>query len=172
MAARVCDVDDCNSPHLAKGLCRRHYLDQPERRVAARAEVARWRLSDAGKAALKRRRESPEGKDGQARNMARYLETDKGRAYTNAAWLRTVLKRAVKVGATIGNVPVDTRAILLARYGETCLVDGCDNAATNVDHVVALASGGIHDIDNFQTLCGPCNKSKGAKTIDYRPRGV
>lgn len=31
-----------------------------------------------------------------------------------------------------------------------------------VDHVVAIARGGSNDIENLQTLCLPCNRSKGA----------
>jgi hypothetical protein len=32
-----------------------------------------------------------------------------------------------------------------------------------VDHCVALIAGGADHIDNYQTLCGTCNGSKGAK---------
>jgi HNH endonuclease len=32
-----------------------------------------------------------------------------------------------------------------------------------VDHVVAVANGGTDDMDNLQTLCQPCNSSKGAR---------
>ena len=169
MAARVCVTDGCVAPHLAKGLCSAHYDAQPGRRAASDARVALWRLTDEGQAARRRYRKSPEGKASQAASYVRYAETDNGRASAERTWLDKGLRRATKAGAVIGDIPADTRAILLARFGETCLVDGCNNAATDIDHVIALANGGVHDISNFQTLCGPCNKRKGTKTIDYRP---
>ena len=157
MATRVCDRGGCTVTHYAKGLCRTHYHQTPERRAASAVGMARWRAT-------------PEGLLASSEAKARYMATDKGRAdELERSWAKTALRRAIRAGAVIGDVPPDTRAILIARYGETCLVDGCDNAATDVDHVVALADGGIHDISNFQTLCNPCNQSKRTKTIDYRP---
>ena len=188
---RTCDTAGCAAPHKAKGLCQKHYNATPERRVThalstARyratpegkavqaAYSARWRATDAGRAmdaaAADRRRESTEGKATRAASTARYLETAQGRAWTERKWARVSLKRAIKAGAVIGDVPPDTRAILRARFGETCLVDGCDNPATDIDHVVALADGGIHDISNLQTLCGACNQSKGKSSADHRPK--
>lgn len=32
-----------------------------------------------------------------------------------------------------------------------------------VDHILPVARGGTNDFDNLQTLCGPCNASKGTK---------
>jgi|ERR1019366_6357041 hypothetical protein len=153
MAVRLCDIEGCVAPHKAKGLCQKHYNATPEQRTA----VARWAATDKGRAA-------------QAAYHSRYVATGKGKAaILESAWASGALGRATKAGAVIGNVPPDTRAILRERFGETCLVVGCDNAATDVDHVIALANGGVHDISNFQTLCGSCNSAKGAKGIDYRP---
>lgn len=45
-----------------------------------------------------------------------------------------------------------------------------DVARLTVDHIVPLTCGGTNLIDNIQPLCGPCNRSKGAKAIDYRFR--
>jgi len=189
MAARVCDLDDCSAPHLAKGLCGKHYRQTPERRAAGTAAMARylatdkgkaaaaacyalWRATDAGKAAHAaggaRYRATPKGKATVAAARILYAATDEGRAEAERKWAKAALGRATGHGAVIGDVPADTRAILRARFGETCLVDGCDNPATDIDHVVALANGGIHDISNFQILCGPCNKAKSTETIDYR----
>lgn len=43
----------------------------------------------------------------------------------------------------------------------------CQHCGTHcgltVDHVVPVSQGGSDDLDNLQTLCGPCNSSKGAR---------
>jgi len=173
VSTRVCDVEGCQSRHKAKGLCAAHYAQQPERLAATARNSARWYATPEGRtvqaAASARYNASDVGKSSHAAAVARYLDTDKGRAYSERNWVRDALRHATSWGAVIGEVPADTRAILLARFGETCLGDGCTNVATDVDHVIALANGGVHDISNFQTLCGSCNKAKGAETIDYRP---
>lgn len=67
----------------------------------------------------------------------------------------------------------DLRLLAIQRYGLICMCCGRENSRRfpiNVDHVkprkhfpeLAL------DIENLQVLCGPCNKRKGNKTIDYR----
>jgi len=173
MASRICDVKGCEKPHETKGLCAAHHYQTPEGKAAAAAAYARRCASPEAMAAKAAYQvlymATKAGKATRAAGHSRYAVTDKGKAWAERGWARVSLKRAVKAGAVIGDVPPDTRAILRGRFGETCLVDGCNNVATDVDHVIALANGGAHDISNFQTLCGSCNKSKGAKTIDYRP---
>jgi hypothetical protein len=149
------------------------YLATDKGKAAQAARYALWRATDAGNAAHTaggaRYRATPKGRATVAAARVLYAATDEGQAEAERKWAKAALKRAIGHGAVIGDVPPDTRAILRGRFGETCLVDGCNNVATDVDHVIALANGGAHDISNFQTLCGSCNKSKGAKTIDYRP---
>lgn len=55
---------------------------------------------------------------------------------------------------------------LCAYYGNVCL--RCGKEETTMDHIVPLSKGGPHSIENMQPLCGPCNSSKGTKSIDYR----
>lgn len=61
----------------------------------------------------------------------------------------------------------------VAKYGLICLSCGRENSRKfpiNIDHIkprkfypeLAL------DINNLQPLCGPCNKRKGNKTVDFR----
>ena len=38
------------------------------------------------------------------------------------------------------------------------------------DHVVSLKQGGDNGIDNIQPLCVTCNRVKGTKSVDFRPR--
>jgi 5-methylcytosine-specific restriction endonuclease McrA len=56
---------------------------------------------------------------------------------------------------------------LCGKYGNKCLC--CDKKKKlTPDHVFPVSKGGTSDISNIQPLCGPCNSSKGAKTVDYR----
>ena len=41
-----------------------------------------------------------------------------------------------------------------------------------MDHIVPIATGGIHDIINIQGLCRSCNAKKHTKVIDYRPNSL
>jgi hypothetical protein len=188
MTARTCDTAGCVAPHKARGLCQKHYNATPEHKSA----IARWAATVAGKASLAaatarymatdkgrashaaidaRYKVTGRGKALHAAYHARYRASDKGKAaILESAWASGALRRATKAGAAVGDVPPDTRAILRERFGETCLADGCDNPATDVDHVIALANDGVHDISNFQTLCGSCNSAKGKSGTDYRPK--
>jgi hypothetical protein len=44
----------------------------------------------------------------------------------------------------------------------TCRRCGSHRGLT-VDHITPVSKGGTDDLDNLQTLCGPCNSSKGAR---------
>jgi 5-methylcytosine-specific restriction protein A len=46
-----------------------------------------------------------------------------------------------------------------------CAAQGRTTAATQVDHIVALARGGTDDHDNLQGLCSECH---GIKTVEDR----
>jgi 5-methylcytosine-specific restriction endonuclease McrA len=75
-----------------------------------------------------------------------------------------------KVSAPGGHTHEEWLA-LKARYDYCCLRCGKHEPeiALTEDHVIPLARGGSDDIGNIQPLCKPCNSSKNAKTIDYRP---
>lgn len=67
----------------------------------------------------------------------------------------------------------ELRILAINKYGLVCLSCGRDNSRsfpTNIDHVKPrkLFPKLALDINNLQPLCGPCNKRKGNKTIDYR----
>lgn len=53
-----------------------------------------------------------------------------------------------------------TRAAVYARDGHRCRHCGIAENLS-VDHIQAWSKGGAHDMTNFQTLCRPCNSSKG-----------
>lgn len=55
---------------------------------------------------------------------------------------------------------------MLAEQNNTCVACPTNIATCYcVDHVIPLARGGTHWPSNLQLLCGPCNRSKGTKTM-------
>jgi 5-methylcytosine-specific restriction enzyme A len=67
-------------------------------------------------------------------------------------------------GTRAGRVPPQERARILARDGGVCQLGypGCTWHATEVDHIVPLASGGTADPDNLQAVCESCHVIKTA----------
>jgi 5-methylcytosine-specific restriction endonuclease McrA len=55
-------------------------------------------------------------------------------------------------------IPANEWAAKLADYGGCCAY--CGDAATERDHIVPLARGGTHTLDNLVPACGPCNRVK------------
>lgn len=51
-----------------------------------------------------------------------------------------------------------------------CKRQGYTRAATQVDHVLALANGGTDTADNLQSLCDDCHRMKTARDLGYRQR--
>lgn len=69
--------------------------------------------------------------------------------------------RALKLNATIG--PIDEAAIY-EQCGNKCTYCG-SKEKLSLDHVVALAAGGVHTQENLTVACKSCNSSKGAKPV-------
>jgi hypothetical protein len=63
------------------------------------------------------------------------------------------------------------REAVFAAYGRKCLKCGSDYKMA-IDHIIPVSCGGTNDTNNLQPLCGRCNSSKRAKTIDYRQVAV
>lgn len=59
---------------------------------------------------------------------------------------------------------------------QPCLQTNRVTPATQVDHKQARAAGGTDDLDNLQSICGPCHDAKTAKEAaqaqgrTYKPR--
>ena len=77
-------------------------------------------------------------------------------------------KRRAAKHASPGNFTAKEFEELCERYGNRCLCCGAEGGLLEADHVVPLTRGGSDDIGNIQPLCGVCNRSKFAKTVDYR----
>lgn len=55
---------------------------------------------------------------------------------------------------------------VFSRDGYQCVYCGEKEERLECDHVFPLSRGGVSTLDNLATSCKPCNRSKGAKTID------
>jgi 5-methylcytosine-specific restriction endonuclease McrA len=77
-------------------------------------------------------------------------------------------KRRAHLNNNGGNITAKEWVELKAKYGNKCIVPGCNRIDVQMDHVIPLSLGGTHTIDNVQPLCTHHNTSKKAKVIDYR----
>lgn len=53
------------------------------------------------------------------------------------------------------------RFLVFQRDAYTCRICKESGVKLEADHIVPHSRGGSNDIDNLQTLCGPCNRGKG-----------
>ena len=183
MAKATCTIDDCNRATHAKGLCKYHWSQTPERRESHRlaalaywkrnkdkdaANTRRWIAANPEKARAQRRRsmakwraENPEAAKAKmsewiAANPQRWTELT--RAYGGR-------RRARKAATQTG--PVDL-AQILERDGMVChICSGVIEAMTDLhfDHVIPLSKGGPHIAENIAPSHAQCNMHKGARLI-------
>lgn len=99
-------------------------------------------------------------------NRRKFAETERAyhRAHPEKMRERVRRRRARLRGAR--RVAVVTEAQVIAAYGERCYL--CDApleaVPMHLDHVVPLARGGAHTLENLRPSCARCNLRKGAKT--------
>lgn len=55
------------------------------------------------------------------------------------------------------------RKMVLARDNHICVIHGCNNLATEVDHIRPKTAGGTDAPENLQSLCKSCHSKKTAK---------
>lgn len=64
-------------------------------------------------------------------------------------------------------VTPDIRLRIFERDKYKCQSCGAPSSSVlEIDHVMPISRGGSSDDDNLQVLCAPCNRSKGAKTLE------
>lgn len=72
-------------------------------------------------------------------------------------------RRALKMSVADGTVSAAVVAELMAN-NPACTY--CGQPGSTLDHVVPLARGGRHSIENLTVACVSCNSSKGAKLLE------
>ncbi len=158
---------------------RARYANNVEERRAWNRAYAR---SERGKATRRRYDEARGRQARQARQRERYqadseyrektqarnrrLSRERWHASPHAAKVHNYYWRARQHGVA-GTWTARDWEELCAHYGNRCLACGSAGPLT-VDHVIPLEKGGTNDISNIQPLCGPCNRRKGTRIIDYR----
>lgn len=141
---------------------REHYLANKER---YQARHRAWREANPGRNAELAREWRQANPERAAQGVRRWNQENPERALE-----RSRRRRARRQEATVESFTADE---LLASWAERGL-SGCtycpDGEYEHADHVVPLARGGSHSIDNLVPACERCNTSKGAKLLaDWLP---
>lgn len=63
------------------------------------------------------------------------------------------------------SIPLDIIRQVTDHYGEVCFYCGVECGPFEIDHVHPWSRGGEHSFENLVVSCRPCNRSKGAKTL-------
>lgn len=79
---------------------------------------------------------------------------DRRRATMHKDWEYTHRRRCIKLGIT-AVIESFTCDDLVERWGDACV--DCGGTWTDVEHVVPVAAGGPHSLENCRPACRPCN---------------
>lgn len=151
-----------NLPHRIKA--RRKYQEEHKEQIAEYKKA--WAETNAARMAAHKR-------EHYERNREEIIARSEEWGKNNAEKVRQFkannrrMRRAAK-HASPGNFTAKEFEDLCERYANRCLCCGIEDVLLEADHVVPLTRGGSDDISNIQPLCGYCNRSKSAKTVDYR----
>jgi hypothetical protein len=63
-------------------------------------------------------------------------------------------------------LPEAVRSLVVERDGFICSYCGADEGPFEIDHIRAVVHGGDDALDNLCIACMPCNRSKGAKSLE------
>lgn len=176
-----CTVDDCERATYAKGICQYHREQTPERREVHRlASLAYWKRNKDKGAAYQRRwiAANPEkARENRRRSMAKWRAANPEAAKAKMSeWIAANPGRWTELTRAYGgrrrarkaatqNGPVDL-AQILERDGMICHI--CSGAIESMadlhfDHVIPLAKGGPHTMENIAPSHAQCNMHKGAR---------
>lgn len=138
------------------------YLYRGDRqcKTCRREHAATWRAKNGQYIAEKNQAYYAANGDVMRESARRWQQENRDRAN-----LTSRLKKQRRRAA--GVLTPDEWLAVLDEFGHICLACGSDGPLT-VDHVIPISTGGLNVRENVQPLCGPCNSSKGAKSIDYR----
>jgi 5-methylcytosine-specific restriction endonuclease McrA len=170
-AARLAQSKEYDAAHRdeRKAATRRRYLANKEKHLAQtqawakanpdrrRAIYARSYQKHAEERRQKAREREAKDRKGAVARVTAYRQTERGALVARAAAAR----RRARVKAAKGAVSTDQMQAILA--APRCYICGKrftkSNPAT-VDHVIALANGGDHDLANLAPAHQSCNASK------------
>jgi len=173
--------------HSAKGQAvQAKYTVSPKGRATTRRHAAKRRLTQKYRAYQAAYRVSEKGRAAQAkfrasakagRGQAKYIASDRGRAtrakYDASDKGRSAARaKCARRRALIRGVTCDEAEQIKAFYHQAqvqprlrCFYCGrfVRKADRHVDHIVPLAKGGLHTLDNLAVACAKCNLKKHAK---------
>ena len=136
---------------------RRYSASHPQR---SRDSRRRYRSSESGKASILKYESLPHVK---ARRKA-YKQENKHKYKTRENKHKYKTRRLKLQANQFGNVSAGIKRTLWSSQGQKCAHPWCGKKVSlrqsHLDHIHPLALGGLHDDDNFQVLCAPCNLSK------------
>lgn len=141
-----------------------------------RARIQAWRAANPEKVrswrTANREKELARGREHYAANRENILAKRRAWFAANPEKRRAQRagQRARKRGQS-GFVSPDIERRLLEQQRNRCAAPWCrkklaGRKAWHLDHIIPLARGGLHDDENLQILCAPCNVRKNAKHPD------
>ena len=111
-----------------------------------------WRAANPDKIRAKHERE-----------LAKNPNLSRDRYWKDPAYARqkSSRRKAMRRGASIGDITPSGLASRIAYYGGKCWMCGAQYA--HLDHVKPLSKGGAHMLANLRPACAPCNLAKSDK---------
>ncbi len=168
---RRCSVEDCARIHHSEGLCKKHY---DQRKNAGRkdqqvARIQRWVQDNPDRARASRAAYRAKNKDKLRKHNKVYIANN-----PQVAERSRKNYRARKYAAFVESF---TSEDVIALYGTNCHIclepidmdaprhpgDPGWELGYHDEHVIPLAKGGLHSLDNVRPSHGLCNLRKGAR---------
>jgi len=175
----TCKTLGCERDLCAKGMCKRCYARTKARTPATRATVQAYNKANAEKIAAQIKVYAAANREriAEVKRAWRLANPEVNAAY-HAAWklanpelVREIgreaaaRRKAQKLGLVVTKADY---AVILARHGMVCHICGLDiltRSDLHFDHVIPLARGGAHVVENIRPSHSFCNRSKGARVI-------